>query len=125
MLRLYSFTNNWLSDLQKGLQTAHAVAELSSCLIDFNTYYNWTNRDKTIIMLKGGTSHDLENYYKLATKTNYNTAIFREDTKSLNGAATAMVVIVPENIWSLSINDANLNKTDKVIRNLICNGKLA
>lgn len=104
-LRLYSFAHSFLSDLQKGLQTAHLVAELSKT--NSQLYWEWAQLDKTIIILDGGnTEQILEVYRKLCCfNTPHPKAIFREDVKSLNGSVTCCGVIAPYNrsrSWAMS-----------------------
>lgn len=59
-LRLYSFTNYYLSDLQKGLQTAHLVSEMFTKYVTGKhkkMLFEWATNHKTIIILNGGNSN--------------------------------------------------------------------
>lgn len=111
--RLYSFTNMYLSSIQKGIQTAHLVGNLSCNYPDNTMYLDWSNFDKTIIVLNGGNSKNIQSIYESIIKfvKAYNSSvenvcsvipfdIFNEDTDSLNDATTACGVILPEVIWS-------------------------
>lgn len=91
--RFYSFNNMYLSGLQKGLQTAHVVAEMSNTIknifafadaknefkglhTDDNvnelqkicSYNAWKAEHKTIIMLDGGNSAALQNILNIFDK---------------------------------------------------------
>lgn len=104
-LRLYSFVNYYLSDLQRGLQTAHLVAEL---FVDYasepigsatdSILKGWGENDKTIIILNGGNCSDLINIFcRLQTKAgDYPCNVFQEDEASLGRATTCAGIIFPE-----------------------------
>lgn len=108
-MRLYTFVNYYLSDLQRGLQTAHVVSEL------FNKYrqvgapakarkalYDWAGGEKTIIILNGGNSEELSKIYGMLARleAKYPTADFYEDEQSLNGALTAVGIVLPASIYN-------------------------
>ena len=63
-LLFYSFVNYYLSDLQRGLQTAHVVADMF-IKYDYLTpqenhrLHFWARNNKTIIILNGGNSKNL------------------------------------------------------------------
>lgn len=102
-LRLYSFVNYYLSDLQRGLQTAHLVSELctkykfsssgATLTLDSWAYYN-----KTIIILNGGNQKNLGNILNQLQdlESGFPFGMFQEDIDSLNGALTCVGVIFPE-----------------------------
>lgn len=118
--RLYSFSNYYLSSLQKGLQTAHLVEELNlkytltgaigwrSLSNDFKTMYNilqeWGKYHKTIIILNGGNSENLQSIYdnllQLGNQLSLPVAKFNEDEKSLNNALTCVGIVVPMNLMT-------------------------
>lgn len=109
-LRLYSFVNYYLSDLQRGLQTAHLVAELftnyfdkENCLYPYSEdrydeLFLWANAHKTIIILNGGNSQNLESISDILDQKcfNYPYMSFYEDKESLNCAITCVGLIFPE-----------------------------
>ena len=64
--RVYVWTHNWLSPLQKGIQGAHAIAELSyACMRNspadesYLAYHEWVTQNKTLVFLSGGNSESL------------------------------------------------------------------
>jgi len=107
-MRLYSFTCSWLSGLQKGLQTAHMVAEMSRLTQDPLTqgkaqiFRIWAEQHKTLIILEGGTQSDIEYLHNFLKQSVMPTAIFYEDETSLAGAATACGIIVSETFYSMA-----------------------
>ena len=134
-MRLYTFTNSYLSPIQCGIQTAHIVSELS---VTFkNTYYydEWSRNHKTIIVCNGGNQAALENlahelslltielynheFYTYAELSNQiPVSKFYEDSKSLGGALTAVGIILPEDIYNPSHlsphNEHKLKITDLI-----------
>lgn len=95
ILRLYSFVHACLSPLQKGLQTAHAVTELMR--YEDLMVLDWAEFHKTIIIKNGGDCQNLNLIVKEFKKldNSYPWSSFREDKETLNGAITAVVIILP------------------------------
>lgn len=103
--RFYSFVAGlYLSPLQNGLQTAHAVSEMFADLENNHTqnmdaYREWATKDKTIIICNALNSAGVgEAYNKAAfygTRLKLPATVFNEDTQSLNDAPTAAAIIVP------------------------------
>lgn len=106
--RLYSFTNYYLSGIQKGIQTAHLVSNLS--LEEWysydhlaHIYKEWAEYDRTIIVLDGGNHAELKNIYntlKILSSNKFPTMEFEEDENSLNQSCTAVGIILPESVYS-------------------------
>jgi len=112
-MRFYSFTNMYLSPIQKGIQTAHAVHDMFVKYHDSlreNThdgewalYEQWAHEHKTIVVLDGGNSAELGNLFsQLDTFTHgYPYVKFHEDDVSLNGALTCVGIILDEKMIEL------------------------
>jgi len=102
-MRLYSFTNMYLSPLQCGLQTAHLVSCLYSNHYTFDDDYfvRWA-KDNTIIILNGGNSQKLRELITLFENigNTYPWASFSEDQQSLDGALTCVGILLPEKIYT-------------------------
>ena len=101
--RFYSFTNMYVSSIQKGIQTAHAVSDMSVSLLTTDqkaAYDTWALNDKTVIVLNGGNQAMLEVIHSLAIpfgkKHGLPVVKFHEDEQSLNGALTAVGIILSE-----------------------------
>lgn len=107
--RLYTFVaGNYLSPLQAGIQSLHAAAELSVLPAEgrqSSIYRLWACEDKTVIVCNAanhaGVLKAFELIEPLANRLGLPCALFREDEVSLNGAATAMSVIVPANLYDV------------------------
>lgn len=106
-LRLYSFTNMYLSSVQKGLQTAHMVSKMSVAITDpatvsvANMYSEWANVDNTIIILNGGSDakmHDILYHKILPFRMELPVGFFYESKEALNGVLTSVGIIVPETL---------------------------
>jgi hypothetical protein len=65
---------------------------------------------KTIVVLNGGNSASLNDIYRqltvIATKLHLPVAKFTEDLQSLNGATTAIGIIVPPRIYEYAASEA-------------------
>jgi len=104
--RFYSFTNMYVSSIQKGIQTAHVVSDMSVSLMtpdQKSAYDTWALNDKTVIVLNGGNQAMLDVIYSLAIpfgkKHGLPVVKFHEDEQSLNGALTAVGIILPETAY--------------------------
>lgn len=107
--RAYFFGNHYISQIQHGIQAAHATAEL---FLKYNgdspetrALYDWAINDKTMILLNGGFQSNLINVYAvlitLCEKLKLPYAKFHEEVDALNGALTNVCVIVPEEIYGI------------------------
>ena len=105
-MRAYFFANMYLSGLQKGLQAAHCLAEISLSaqkVPKLNSIFKrWAVYHKTIIILNGGSSTELNKLASVAKNThtalNLPMGCFSEDG-SLNYAMTCVGIIVPKRIY--------------------------
>jgi hypothetical protein len=122
--RLYTFVAGlYLSDLQKGLQTAHVVSEIAdqmenhrkfggwpNAIVDFQT---WASQDKTIIICNAHNHQGVKDCWAEIRRINsalgLPAAIFHEDEQSMNGMATACGVIVPKRYWDVVYEDGIQN----------------
>lgn len=111
--RLYSFVAGlYLSELQKGLQTAHVVGDLAAQVVSATSmrpeaiyaFRTWAGTDKTIIILNalnhGGVVELEGTLSELAAGLGLPCATFREDEVSMNGMATAVGIVVPEKYYN-------------------------
>lgn len=118
--RFYSFVAGlYLSPLQRGLQTAHAVSEMHANLLqspdmteERAAYDTWCLHGKTIVICDALNSAGVvEAYNKLKFLSQHfglPVSIFHEDVASLNGAPTATGIVVPDYLF-----DAKLIKAVK------------
>lgn len=116
--RLYSLTNMYLSSIQKGIQTAHVVASMASGESGKNPDFNtWATTDRTIIVLNGGNSKSLFDFVCVLDEyaEKYAWDMFHEDHDSLNGALTAVGIVLPRKVYE----GKSKNKADKAIYSYI------
>jgi hypothetical protein len=132
-MRLYSFVNRYLSDIQKGIQTAHLVGELAAKYCNDAMFEEWRDEHKTIIVLDGGDCIKLYDIFKFLSASNpdemyrYLVGCFYED-ESLEGALTCVGIIAPIYFYNDEEFEAcrmSLDWIDLRIRELIVNGVLA
>jgi len=107
-MRAYFFCNFYLSSIQQGIQSAHCLHELfvkypinhdeASALL-----WEWATSHKTMIVLNGGNSADLNNMVvsleKLANEAQIPFTSFSEDEQSLNRAITCVGMVLPERLY--------------------------
>ncbi|MCD4173173.1 hypothetical protein KX453_20235 [Escherichia coli] len=109
--RMYCIVNQYISGIHAGIQSAHAIAELM--VLHSGEAYTpeqitahywlkcWKEEDKTIIVLNGGYQSVLEDFLDQAMSLEtYPVAWWREEKKALNGAMTAVAVVLPEFIYN-------------------------
>lgn len=110
-LRLYCFNNMYLSGAQSGIQSLHTTAELFVKYLPFehkcsDVLYDWANNHKTVIVLNGGMSKDLQELKRFlsansTTKENhFPWAYFNESEEALSCALTNVGIVVPERVYS-------------------------
>lgn len=109
-LRGYFFTNMYLSGLQKGLQSAHAVhdafVKYEDPTIDifhpaYSLLWEWARHHRTMVILDAGYHEEIED---LATffdtdDNPYPWEIVNEAEDALRGAATCVMIVLPEEIY--------------------------
>lgn len=105
-MRLYTFINAYLSQIQQGIQTAHILGELINShrtRAQDEFLGDWIQNHKTIIVCNGGNAQsirDLTEFFK-NKKNPYQFATFHEDGDSLDGALTGVGIILPETIYDV------------------------
>ena len=109
-MRFYGFGNYYLSSLQQGLQAGHTISELfvkytpkqsGMTTGGLHSIYTWARNHKTMVLLNGGNSKDLQNLYEFLESTcgQFPFAKFHEDEQSLNCALTYVGIILPSYIY--------------------------
>ena len=106
--RMYGLVPYNLSPIQQGIQFGHTVVEygqMAKGIPPFEEVYNkWANKDKTFIILNGGTTN--ENPERLGTLQTYaqmlkdNSILFAEFREpDLNDTLTGIVFLVDERVY--------------------------
>lgn len=103
--RLYSIVNQYITVIHAGIQTAHAQHEL---FLNYpqrtgpgaDLLWDWALEDKTIIVLEGGYQSNLEELYESMRQIEtLPSAKFHESKDALNGALTAIAIVLPEYMY--------------------------
>jgi hypothetical protein len=102
--RMYGLVPYNLSPIQQGIQFGHAVVEYGLDFFETKEYQEWARRDKTFIILNGGTTNDnnmrlgtlQQNYFEL-TDRGIKVGEFHEP--DLGDQMTAVVFIVDDRVF--------------------------
>jgi len=121
--RMYGLVLYSLSPIQKAIQFGHAVVEYSnyiedesiriaSALVDekmtplLNEYRRWSRKDKTFIILNGGTSNNSSDPEKMGGLQSAHVFLWDIDKKhamfeepDINNTLTAICFLVDERVW--------------------------
>jgi hypothetical protein len=128
-VRFYSFTNRYTSGIHAGIQTAHAVHEMM-------TKYGareddraaavrgWAEKHKTIIVKQAGYHASLNLLYDEFKEPAARLALplvrWCESKEALNGATTAIGIIIPPSVYSLRLErDAIPSSPDRALAAII------
>lgn len=95
--RMYCFVERHLSPLDKGIQSAHSIVEYANAN-NTEEYSIWANRDKTIIILNGGTTTDLKKLDSDLESNEIPHSIFLEE--GLGNVMTCISVLVDERVFN-------------------------
>lgn len=105
-LRLYTFTNFYLSAIQQGIQPAHSQNELmmAAALGEMpasDMLYDWAENHKTIICLNGGDNKGINEWcgFLHHTDNQFPFAPFFESEDALGGIMTSVAVVLPARIF--------------------------
>lgn len=120
-MKAYFFVNCYLSDIQRGIQPAHAVAEMftkydgtANRTTEYQTnqakLYEWARTEKTMVVLNGGPQSRLEHIAGLleTQEEDIPWSYFIESEDALNGALTCVGLIADEQLC-YSISEAKNN----------------
>ena len=100
--RAYFFGNMYFSQIQQGIQSAHALTEMYNYYPNNPILTEWGQNHKTMILLNGGSSVDLQRTFvgleNVCSYLKLPCSQFHEDA-SVNFALTCIGVIVPSYIY--------------------------
>jgi len=106
--RMYGLVPYNLSPIQQGIQFGHAVVEYGLHNYTDESYQRWANKDKTFIILNGGTTNDqrINNGVPHGTLNQHMDELMLHSVKyskfrepDLQNAVTAVVFLVDERVW--------------------------
>jgi len=122
-MRLYTFTNFYLSSIQQGIQPAHVISDMYIKYVAGRAaplpqagvaFQDWAARHKTMICLNGGHHGSIkaiaEQLEVIGNELNLPTAAFHEDEESLGGIMTSTGIVVPAEIYERAAEIRNLGK---------------
>lgn len=94
---MYCLVLKYLNPIQKGVQSAHSIVEYANKYSSDKDYKQWATKDKTLIMLNGGTSPELENIIHELNDNDIQYAVFTEP--DLNGLITSICFLASEEVF--------------------------
>lgn len=111
-MRLYCFANMYTSGIHAGIQSLHATSAM------WRRYFNepdsgqaamlcdWEDNHQTVVVLNGGyQSALLELEALLQSPDNpFPWCSFNESMEALNGALTAVCIVLPERLYDRTLN---------------------
>ena len=96
--RMYSMVLRQLNPIQKGVQTTHAVVEYANKYGSDKEFLQWSETDKTLIMLDGGTYQDMISIYDSLKDLGVKFGKFQEP--DLNYLTTSITFLADERVWN-------------------------
>lgn len=103
--RMYGIVPYNISPIQQGIQFGHAVVEYSNAHFNDEDYQKWAKKDKTFIILNGGTTNSDLN--SLGTLNSHLQRLFDNNIKfeffqepDLGNQLTAVVFLVDERVFN-------------------------
>jgi len=97
--RMYVIVLYNLSPIQQGIQAAHAIVEHARAFGHTEEYQTWAGRDKTIIILNGGSSISLNEHFRYLVDNQIVDLAFFKEPDLYNGM-TAFCFLADERIWN-------------------------
>jgi hypothetical protein len=105
--RMYGLVNYQLSGIQKGIQFGHSVIEYSLKYSENSDYQKWAKRDKTFIILNGGTTNSRRYDGKILGSLNrhsdllesYGIRVAKFFEPDLEDCLTSVVFLVDDRVW--------------------------
>lgn len=106
--RMYCLAEKHLSSIQKAIQSAHAIVEYGLTYGDTPEYKQWAGKDKTIVILDGGNSIDLDSIKDQLRCEGWPFEVFYEP--DMDNLRTAIAFLAPDRVydyknWGVSYDD--------------------
>jgi len=95
--RMYSLVLRQLSPIQKGIQSTHSIIEYVRNYSKSTEFIRWVNVDKTVIILDGGTSQELQECKNTLASLGVPYSIFNEE--DLGNIMTSISFLVEDRVW--------------------------
>ena len=105
---MYCLAEKHLSSIQKAIQSAHAIVEYDLTYGDTPEYKQWAEKDKTIVILDGGNSIDLDSIKDQLRCEGWPFEVFYEP--DMDNFMTAIAFLAPDRVydyknWGVSYDD--------------------
>ena len=103
--RMFCFVPYNISDIQKGIQALHGVVEYQLEHGNLEPYKKWSEIEKTVIILNGGTTgrkSSMDDIIRILKEFKIDYSLFCEE--DMNDALTSINFILPSTIYNLEIN---------------------
>ena len=123
--KMFGIVPYQLSEIQKGIQFAHALAQYSylATTQNDNDFHRWINYFETIVLLNGGTTSKEEN--SLGSLNILSEELFKRNIKhtkfyepTLGNQLTAICLLVDSRVWennySLNIEEMDIDTIDEM-----------
>lgn len=106
--RMYCLAEKHLSSIQKAIQSAHAIVEYGLTYGDTPEYKQWAGKDKTIVILDGGNSIDLDSIKDQLRCEGWPFEMFYEP--DMDNFMTTIAFLAPDRVydyknWGISYDD--------------------
>lgn len=110
-MRLYTFTNFYLSSIQQGIQPGHCAVDMAVKYCKLNTtaaltFWDWAKNHRTMICLNGGNAAGIRDTWnqlvRLGEQLDLPVEAFNEDYDSLDNAMTCCGIVVPSSIYDMA-----------------------
>lgn len=120
-IRGYFLVNYYLSDIQRGIQGAHALGEMA---LNMNyelpkskekaLFYRWLAVHKTMVFLNGGNQESLINTYNtlrpVMNSCGFPISTFYEDRASLNNSMTCVAFVAPASFTKANLEEVTFGE---------------
>lgn len=96
--RMYSLVLKQLNPIQKGVQTTHGVIEYVNLYDQEYDYIVWSRIDKTLVILDGGTTPEIDDIISELKRNMINFSLFKEE--DLGELTTCVCFLASEHVWN-------------------------
>ena len=96
--KMYSIVLRQLNGINNGVQTTHGVCEYVWKHIGEPDLNKWISEDKTLVILNGGSTKDMDEIKSILVENNITFETFEEE--DLGGLTTSICLLADERVWN-------------------------
>lgn len=96
--KMYSIVLRQLNGINNGVQTTHGVCEYVWKHIHEPDLKKWISEDKTLVILNGGSTKDMNEIKTILDENNIPFETFEEE--DLGGLTTSICLLADERVWN-------------------------